>query len=109
MQLFLTTLDTRSKAEELVSILVEERLAACGTIFPGATSVFIWDGKLSKEEEVVVLFKVAEKGLLQFRERLVQLHPYDIPEILSWNPSSVHSPYLEWVEKSFAPDLPASA
>jgi periplasmic divalent cation tolerance protein len=56
----LTTLATEAQARALVTALVADRLVACGTLVPGARSLYRWDGKVTEEAEVVVLLKTEE-------------------------------------------------
>ena len=51
----LTTLATEADARALVTALVAERLIGCGTVMPGARSIYRWEGALREEGEVVVL------------------------------------------------------
>src|SRR5437899_800752 len=55
--LVLTTLASEQDARALVTALVADRLVACGTLLPGARSIYRWAGKVTEETEVVVLLK----------------------------------------------------
>ena len=50
----LTTVASDEEAVKLVRALLERRLIACGTLLPGARSLYRWQGKLADEHEVVV-------------------------------------------------------
>ena len=53
----LSTLENEVDAQQLARTLVEERLIACGNIFPGLTSVYRWEGKIEEAGEVLLLMK----------------------------------------------------
>jgi periplasmic divalent cation tolerance protein len=53
----LVTAPSQEVAEQLVTTLVEERLAACGNIVPGVTSIYRWAGRGAAGQEVLILFK----------------------------------------------------
>ena len=77
--------------------LVEEKLAACGTIVPGARSIYAWEGKIEDVAEVMLLLKTEASLYAKLEKRLVKLHPYEVPEIIAWEPGAVHRPYAAWV------------
>jgi len=93
----LTTFSDQESAAQVVRALVSENLAACGTILPGARSIYRWKEKIEDSAEVVVLFKIPAAGEDAFISRLVALHPYDVPEVVSFDPSRVHEAYARWV------------
>ena len=93
----LTTAPDTSVAESLAQRLVEERLAACANVLPGVTSVFWWEGSVQSEGEVLVLLKSTEARYPALRDRLLELHPYDVPEVLRLPVAGGSEGYLEWV------------
>ena len=99
----LTTAPDASVAESLARRLVEERLAACANILPGVTSVFWWDGAVQAEGEVLVLLKSTEAAYPALRDRLLELHPYDVPELLRLPVAGGWEGYLEWVRGEVDP------
>lgn len=96
--LVLTTFGNEGDAARVVRMLVEEKLAACGTLLPGARSIYRWQGKIEDAAEVVVILKTSRFSELQ--ERLTALHPYETPEILTLDPAALSEPYAKWVEES---------
>lgn len=93
----LTTAPDAGVAESLGRALVEERLAACANVIPGITSVFRWEDDVQTEGEVLVLLKSTEAGFAALRDRLVELHPYDVPEVLRLPVAGGAGAYLDWV------------
>jgi len=90
--------------------LVEERLAACVNVLPGVTSVYRWEGEVNVESEAVAIVKTTEERVDAVRERVEDLHPYDVPEIVSVEVSEGSPAYLRWVRGSVAvgePDVEA--
>src|SRR6185437_8992754 len=55
----LTTVSTAEDAVTLIRALLDRRLIACGTLLPGARSLYRWEGKVADEHEVVVILKTA--------------------------------------------------
>jgi periplasmic divalent cation tolerance protein len=93
----LTTAPSAEVADRIGTTLVEERLAACANVLPGVSSVFRWKGEVSREAEVFVVLKTTAARLTDLRRRLVELHPYEVPEMLAFDVREGHTPYLEWV------------
>lgn len=97
IRVVLSTFPDEDVAAGAVRALVGENLAACGTIVPGARSIYRWQGRIEDAREVIVFFKIAAADFERFRARLATLHPYEVPEILAISPSEWHAAYAEWV------------
>lgn len=93
----LTTAPETGVAETIAETLVAERLAACANIVPGATSIYRWDGAIQREAEVMIVLKTTAAISARLRDRLVELHPYDVPEVIAFDVSDGSRPYLDWV------------
>lgn len=97
IRLVLTTFPDQEVAAAAVRTLVEEKLAACGTLLPGVRSLYRWKGALEDAGEVLVIFKTTEAARPRLESRLREVHPYEIPEILTVEPSHVASAYARWI------------
>ena len=91
------TFPQRGDAVRVGTELVEERLAACVNVCPGVESVYLWEGKIERGEEVLAIFKVAAAGFADFEKALAEKHPYDVPEIVGIHADSVSESYARWV------------
>lgn len=97
LSLVLTTVPDRDTGEKLVHALLEERLVACGNLLPDLVSLYRWKGELARETEVLVLLKT-QPGLVQRAfERIAELHPYEVPELVAFAADQVSSAYSGWV------------
>lgn len=110
----LMTVPDESTALALVRELVEARMAACGNVIPGLTSVYWWEEEVQSEGEVLVILKTSRSRVDALLERAAELHPYDVPELLVLPVEQGHPPYLRWVlEETRVPwpqvDLPEEA
>ncbi len=81
----------------LARALVEERLAACGSVVPEVTSVYRWRGAVEEEAEALVVLKTATDRVEALTRRARELHPYEVPEILALPVASGDPGYLRWV------------
>lgn len=95
-----TTLPDLETARAIVHKLVDERLIACGNIVPGVTSIYRWNGEIQEESEQMVMMKLRVEDFEALRRRLVELHPYEVPEIVGVRADRVHPDYARWVQDS---------
>jgi periplasmic divalent cation tolerance protein len=84
-------------AAALAKALVEEGLVACVSRLPAMQSTYVWDGVLKDEAEVLLIIKTVASTLPALTARLVQLHPYDLPELVTIAVNGGNEPYLAWV------------
>lgn len=82
--------------------LVEDSLAACVNVAPGLRSIYRWNGSLQSDEEVLMLIKTTGGRFPALRERLVAMHPYEVPEVVALPIVDGHDAYLRWIESATA-------
>jgi periplasmic divalent cation tolerance protein len=99
----LVTFPSPEQAASLARVLVEERLAACGNLVPGLRSIYRWDGAVHDEGEVLLLLKTARDRFPALRDRILSLHPYQVPEVLALPVEAGSQAYLEWVAAEVRP------
>lgn len=97
-RLVITTCPDMAVAEALAATLVEEKLAACVNILPGARSVYEWQGRVERDEECVLLIKSRLDRLAQLESRLLEEHPYELPELIAVPIEEGLGPYLSWID-----------
>lgn len=86
-------------AKRIAHMLVEEGLAACVNLGASVLSMYMWQGKLEGAEEIPLVIKTTQKALPALTDRLVELHPYEVPEILVLPVAGGAQPYLDWVRE----------
>lgn len=87
-------------ARSIGRTLVEERLAACVNVVPGVVSIYAWKGALQEDEEVLCLIKTSPERFDRLRTRVIQLHPYDVPEVMAFAVDDGSREYLDWVRST---------
>jgi periplasmic divalent cation tolerance protein len=93
----LTTLASDRDARTLVTALLAERLIACGTLLPGARSIYRWEGEVTEEAEVVVLLKTDVARWDALCRAVREKHPYQVPELLALPVERGLAEYLSWL------------
>ena len=100
--LALTTCPNPESAELIANTLVIEGLAACVTQVPGVLSTYIWQGQLQHEREIQLVIKTTQPQWATLAERLVSLHPYEVPELIAIPVCAGSQSYLDWVRQNTA-------
>lgn len=91
-------------ANRIAKQLVESKLAACVNILPGIRSVYQWQGNIEFDHEVKLLIKSRSNLFLQVEQAIIQLHPYDVPEVIAIPITTGNHAYLQWLEESLTHD-----
>ena len=93
----ITTVPTVEAGKQLVRGLIERRLIACGSIVPGAHSIYRWKGAIEETAEAVVLLKTRVERWDELKQVVPTLHPYEVPELIVVPITGGHKPYLDWL------------
>ena len=84
-------------AAAIAKSLVEARLAACVNIVNNVRSIYTWQGKIEDDSEVLMTVKT-RKGLFQaLSDKVKELHPYDVPEIIAVPIVEGSEEYIQWI------------
>jgi periplasmic divalent cation tolerance protein len=95
--LILTTVPDDRTGETLAHTLVEERLAACVNLLPPMTSIYRWRNAVERDAERQVIVKTTRDRIAAVRERIGQLHSYELPELIVLNVEDGSPRYLDWI------------
>jgi periplasmic divalent cation tolerance protein len=102
-----STFATEEEAARVVRTLVEERLIACGTITPGARSIYRWKEGVQDEREVVAMMKTRKQDWTALLSRLHELHSYETPECVAVRIAAGAPRYLAWLDEALEPEAGA--
>jgi periplasmic divalent cation tolerance protein len=98
--LILTTLPADADAGAFALALVDARLAACVNLLPVMESVYRWEGRVERASERQLLLKTSRDRVAALRERVRELHPYDVPEFIVLPIVDGDDAYLRWIGDS---------
>jgi len=96
----LVTAPSADAALSLGRALVDERLAACVSVVPGITSIFAWEGKREEAAEALLVIKTESRRYAALEQRVLELHPYSVPEVLALTVEAGSPAYVQWVRDS---------
>lgn len=87
-------------AEKIAEKLIKERAAACVNILFPCKSVYRWNKRIEKAQEIPMLIKTESTAYPRLEALLTELHPYETPEILAIDAVDGLQTYCDWVEQS---------
>lgn len=99
MKLIIST-SPQAEAVRLARALLDEKLIACANLIGSVKSLYWWKGKQEEAEETLMLMKTTDALASRVIDRLKELHPYEVPEIVLVDIAGGWPPYLRWIEES---------
>jgi|SRR5690554_102684 len=93
----MSTVPSMELAKLIAHQLVSRQLAACVQIMPQATSVYMWNNKVCEDSEHLLIIKCPQACYQAVESCIVELHPYDTPEIIALPIIQGLPSYLNWM------------
>jgi len=84
---------------EIAKSMIQEKRAACVNVLPAMASIFIWQGKVQKSRETLLIFKTTSQQFSALKRRICSMHSYEVPEIISFRVHRGLPQYLDWVTR----------
>ena len=98
----LNTCPDAATAENIARALLERKLAACINILPGVKSFYTWKGVNETAEEHVLLIKTVSAAYPAVEQAILEMHPYELPEIVAVPLAAGLPDYLAWITQNTA-------
>ena len=96
------TVGSADEGDRIAAALVEERLAACVNRIPGLRSTYRWRGRVERADEELLIIKSRADLFASLKHRVVELHSYDVPEIIALPIIEGSEPYVRWLDEEIA-------
>ncbi|CAD6186060.1 unnamed protein product [Caenorhabditis auriculariae] len=93
----LVTVPSKDVALNISREVVKQKLVACVNILPSVTSVYEWEGKVEESEELLMMMKTSEERIPTLQEKVLALHPYDVPEFIVLPIEHASPAYGAWI------------
>ena len=97
VRVVLVTVPDVETGRSMAQAVVEARLAACVNVVPGLFSIYRWKGEVHEDPEALLVLKTTISVVEALRTRVLELHPYEVPEFLVLPVEQGYPPYLGWV------------
>ncbi|MDP3259189.1 MAG: divalent-cation tolerance protein CutA, partial [Thermodesulfovibrionales bacterium] len=75
------------------------RLAGCVNIIRNIRSIYMWQGKIEDEAEVLMVAKTQRNLFAKLCKRVKELHSYTVPEIIAMPVVEGSEDYLKWLNE----------
>ena len=86
--------------DRLKDVLLQNRLAACIQILGPIESHYWWEGEIAVSQEYLCLIKIQELQYQEVEQLILEIHPYEIPEIIAIPISQGLRTYLQWIDEA---------
>ena len=97
--LIISTYPNKKSILKIANELVKTKIIACVNISK-IDSVYSWNGKIQNSSEYIAIFKTITKNKIKLKKKIVETHPYDVPEIVEIDIVSINKSYLNWLIES---------
>ncbi len=98
----MVTAPSTAVARKIAKSALEKHLIACCNILPGVESLYRWQGKIERGNEVLLLLKTDRARLPELEADVLKNHPYDTPEFVVLKIEAGNKRYLDWIQASTA-------
>ncbi|NOZ37465.1 MAG: divalent-cation tolerance protein CutA [Gammaproteobacteria bacterium] len=99
-----STCPDESVAEHIAETLVSRQQAACVNIIPKIRSIYRWKGNIERDWEVLLLIKTHKAQFQALEDTIIELHPYELPEIVAVSLKTGLAAYLRWIDSTLEPE-----
>jgi periplasmic divalent cation tolerance protein len=94
-----TTTAEKQDADKLAQAVLDKRLGACVQIGGPIESRYWWNNRVETAQEWVVTIKTRRDLYKPLEKLLLELHPYDQPEIVATAIVEVSAGYFKWLNE----------
>lgn len=92
------------RARDIAEALVANRLAACVNVVAQVSSIYRWEGEVTRDDESLLVVKTTRPTLPAIEDELRRIHPYDTFELIALDVTAGAAPYLSWIGESVDAD-----
>jgi len=94
------TAGSREEAGKIGKALVVSRLAACVNIIDNMKSIYVWQGKVQEDSEIIMIAKTTADRVPALVEKVKSLHSYECPCIVNIPVAGGNQAFLDWIAEA---------
>lgn len=95
-RIILSTYPSREEARKAAKEAISKRLAACVNIVE-VNSIYTWKGNIEDVKEFLAIYKTTHAKAAKLQSFIEKSHSYDVPEVVTLNPTKVSKKYMAWL------------
>lgn len=99
----LTNVPDVACATQMAEALINRKLAACVNILSPCLSVYRWHDQLERSTEIPMIIKTTRNAYSAVEATLLNMHPYELPEIINLHVDGGLPTYLQWLSAQMLP------
>lgn len=93
------TVPNKKIAKDITKVIMKHKLAACISTVENVKSVFLWDGEICEEKEILMMIKTRRANYGKVKLVIEDMHSYSVPEIIALPIVDCSEDYLKWLVK----------
>ncbi|AKL98261.1 divalent-cation tolerance protein CutA [Endomicrobium proavitum] len=93
------TVPNLKTANKITDIVLKNKLCACVSVLKNADSYYWWKNKITRSREALLIMKTSRKNFRKLEKQIKDVHPYEVPEIVSFKIDKASKDYLNWIKK----------
>ena len=97
--IIISTYPNKKSISKIANDLVKNKIVACVNISK-ISSIYSWKNKVELTSEYFAIFKTITKNKNVLKKKIKETHPYDVPEIMEVDVTSINKSYLNWLIES---------
>ena len=97
--IIISTYPDKKSISKIAKDLVKNKTVACVNISK-ISSIYSWKNKVENTSEYLAIFKTMTKNKTLLKKKIKETHPYDVPEIMEVDVTSINKSYLNWLVES---------
>lgn len=94
----LTTFKNKEQGKHVIDTILQKQLVACVQEV-GIQSHYVWKNELCNDNEILVLMKTTNELYEVLKNKLLEIHPYETPEIVRIDIADGSTGYLSWIKE----------
>lgn len=93
------TVPGKKESDKITKEVLSKRLCACVNVISGINSSYWWKDKIENSKEILLVIKTIKPKFKTLEKCIKNIHPYEVPEIISLKIDDGSSNYLKWISQ----------